>query len=123
MTMTTTPNKGGHGHCHYFLSNRLSTVVVAAQGLDEAVGCRLHVDEIAAQRAGAVEHKHDHRTLVFVDGLGVARRRELLPLRRGSQPIPFLHIVGADLVAAHVGEVLENKHVEDAFCRSGYGDA
>ena len=59
------------------------TVIISTQCLDETVGGGLHVDEVAAQRAGAVEHEHDHRTLVFVDDLGVARRRKLavvLPL-------------------------------------------
>lgn len=60
-----------------------TAVVVAAEGLDEAVGSRLHLDEVVAQRAGAVEHEHDHGALVLVDNLGVARRREfavVLPL-------------------------------------------
>ena len=35
----------------------------------------------------------------------------------------MLHIVGADLHAVHVGEVLEREQVEDAFRRSGDGDA
>ena len=103
-----------------------TAVVVAAQGLDETVGRRLHVDEVAAQRAGAVEHEHDHRALVFVDSLGVARGRELavvLPLRGRLKPVPLLHVIGADLVADEVGEVLEREQVEDAFRRGGNGDA
>ncbi len=59
------------------------TVVIPTQSLNETIGGGLHVDEVAAQGAGAVEHEHDHRALVFVDDLGVARRRKLaivLPL-------------------------------------------
>lgn len=103
-----------------------TTVVITAQGLDEAVGCSLHVDEIAAKRAGAVENEHDHCALVFVDDLGVARRCELavvLPLRGRLEPVPLLHIVGADLSSILVGEVLEREQVENTFGRGCHGDA
>ena len=48
------------------------TVIVATQGFDETIGSGLHVDEVGTQRAGAVEHQHDHGALVFVDDLSVA---------------------------------------------------
>ena len=94
------------------------TVVITAQSLDETVGGGLHVDEVAAEGTGAVEHEHDHRALVLVDGLRIARRREftvVLPLRCRLQPVPLFHIVGADLVASHIGEVLEGEYIEDSF--------
>ena len=101
-----------------WLKNLFSSVVITAQSLNETVGGGLHVDEVAAEGTGAVKHEHDHRALVLVDGLRIARRRELavgLPLRSRLQPVPLFHIVGADLRAAHVGEVLEHEQVEDAF--------
>ena len=60
-----------------------SSVVIPAQSLNETIGGSLHIDEVVAQRAGAVKHEHDHRALVLVDDFGVARRLKLavkLPL-------------------------------------------
>ena len=94
------------------------TVIISTQCLDETVGGGLHVDEVAAEGAGAVKHEHDHRALVLVDGLRIARRRKftvVLPLRCRLQPVPLFHIVGADLRTVQVGEVLEQEQVEDAF--------
>ena len=118
MTMTTA-SQGGHGHLKGHCQKRLSSVVVSAQGLNETVGGGLHVDEVAAQGAGAVEHEHNHCALVFVDDFGVTRRCELtvgLPLADRFNPVPLLHIVGTHLIAAQVGEVPEREHIENAFC-------
>ena len=96
----------------------LSSDIVAAQGLDELVGSGLHLDEIVAKRAGAVEDEHDHRTLVFFEGLGVLRRAELavdLPGVVGVEPIPLLHKFSEVLVAVGPSEVLEGEQVVDAF--------
>ena len=53
------------------IRNGLSSAVVSAQSLDKAIGCGLHVDEVGTERAGAVEHEHNHCALVFVDDLRV----------------------------------------------------
>ena len=88
----------------------LSSVVVATQGLNERVGGGLHVDEIGTERAGAVEHEHNHRALVFVDDLRIARGVKLavrLPCAGGGSLAPEFYIVSSDLVAVQIDQVLE----------------
>ena len=104
--------------CRFKQRQLSSSVVVAAQRFDELVGGGLHVDEVVAERAGAVEHQHDHGALVFVDYLGVARRSKLaivLPLLVLLHPTPLFYIIGGHFDAIAVDEVLESKHVEDTL--------